>query len=155
MCAERCGHSLRKFAWWSRGDNPLETYWSPHLLSSQDAHVSCPERKEDGEDRQNVEHVMPTEKWMKNNVVYSMFCLECEAEYIGETERSICERFAEHYRQARALTPGTPWGVHYAMHHHACQTASARSVKPFGRASILATENCKPAHPRGNVYPQP
>ena len=50
---------------------------------------------------------------MKNNVVYSMFCLECEAEYINETERLIRERFAEHYRQARALTPGTPWGAHY------------------------------------------
>ena len=84
---------------------------------------------------------LPTGKCMKNNVVYSMFCLECEAEYIGETERSIRERFAEHYRQARALTPGTPWGAHYALHHRACQTASAKSFKPFGRASILATEN--------------
>ena len=78
---------------------------------------------------------------MKNNVVYSMFCLECEAEYIGETERSIRERFAEHYRQARALTPGMPWGAHYALHHRAYQTASAKSFKPFVRASILATEN--------------
>ena len=42
---------------------------------------------------------------------------------------------------ARALTHGTPWGAHYALHHRACQTASAKSFTPFGRASILATEN--------------
>ena len=73
---------------------------------------------------------------MMKNVIYSMFCSECNAEYIGETARCLRERYQEHYRQARALTVGTPWGEHYALHHG----RRVPQVMPFGNASILTSE---------------
>ena len=44
-------------------------------------------------------------QYLTKNVVYSMFCSLCKAEYVGETERSVRERYQEHYRKARARTP--------------------------------------------------
>ena len=73
---------------------------------------------------------------LTKNVVYSMFCSLCKAEYVGKTERSVRERFQEHYRQARARTPGTPWGEHNASNHR--DTAGATA--PFRQASMLAKE---------------
>lgn len=75
---------------------------------------------------------------MSKDVIYSMFCAVCGEEYIGETERCVRERFAEHYRQARAATPETPWGLHYAKHHS--RTANQAIVTPFKNASIIAKE---------------
>ena len=71
------------------------------------------------------------------NVVYSMRCTICESEYVGETERSVRERFKEHFRQARSMTPNTPWGRHYSLHHRPQQTTG---LQPFCGASILARE---------------
>ena len=77
-------------------------------------------------------------KCMAKDVVYSMFCTLCDAEYVGETERCVRERFAEHYRQACASTSGTPWGMHYASHHHG---QAPLAGKPFGKATILMKES--------------
>ena len=46
-------------------------------------------------------------------VVYSMSCTLCAALYVGETERPVSDRFAEHYREARAMVAKAPWGFHY------------------------------------------
>ena len=51
------------------------------------------------------------------DVIYTMSCSLCDADNVGETERCVRERFEERYRQVRALTPGTRWGMHYASHH--------------------------------------
>ena len=68
-----------------------------------------------------------------------MFCSLCGAEYVGETERCVRERFQEHYRQARALTPLTPWGAHYiSQHQHHSFTSP---FTPFNKASILTKEH--------------
>ena len=75
---------------------------------------------------------------VRKGVVYSMFCFLCSAEYVGETQRSVRDRFQEHYRQARASTPDTPWGQHYATHHHDYTITPA--FTPFHKASILAAE---------------
>ena len=74
----------------------------------------------------------------RKGVIYTMQCSICEAEYVGETERCLRERFAEHHRQACAATTGTPWGSHYAAIHNTPQRD--RSFRPFKRARILAME---------------
>ena len=58
------------------------------------------------------------------------------AEYIGETSRSVRDRFTEHFRQARRKMSGTPWGTHYEAHHDASMPSS-----PFTKTCILASEN--------------
>ena len=70
---------------------------------------------------------------MERNVVYSMFCSLCGAEYVGETERHLRDRFQEHYRQARTATANTPWGVHYSL----CHKNIPPPKLPFQRATVL------------------
>ena len=77
---------------------------------------------------------------MSKNVVYSVFCALCEAEYVGETERTVRERLTEYLRQTGTAAPGTPWGGHYRLYHAASSTSS-KSFRPFRRASILARES--------------
>ena len=72
---------------------------------------------------------------LAKNVVYSMCCSLCAAEYVGETERAVRDRFQEHFRQACAHTPGTPWGGHYSSQH-----PNATGSTPFNKATILARE---------------
>ena len=74
---------------------------------------------------------------LSKNVVYSMVCSVCESEYVGETERCLRDRFREHWQQARASTPNTPWGAHFAAHHGAQPRPSS-----FTNATILATVPC-------------
>ena len=73
---------------------------------------------------------------LSKNVIYSMFSSVCDAEYVGETRRSLRECFQEHYRQARALTAGTPWGEHYVLHHR----RRVPEGMPFGKASTVSRE---------------
>ena len=42
---------------------------------------------------------------MSKNVVYSVFCALCEAEYVGETERTVRDRLTEHHG-AQSITIG-------------------------------------------------
>ena len=56
---------------------------------------------------------------LSENVVYSMFCSVCKSENVGETERCLRDWFREHWQQAWASTPNTPWGAHFAAHHGA------------------------------------
>ena len=81
---------------------------------------------------------MPENLCDSANVIYSMQCVFCSAEYVGETLRTVRERFGEHHYQARHGTPGTPWGTHMKKFH------SKISIKPddivFKNATVLATE---------------
>ena len=49
-------------------------------------------------------------------VVYSMDCAVCGHMYIGVTGRPVRLRFAEHYRDAKAMDVRTAWGSHYVDH---------------------------------------
>ena len=81
---------------------------------------------------------IPSGRCMDKRVVYSMFCSLCKAEYVGETERCLRDRFQEHHRQARALAPNTPCGVHFAYSRPDAQ----HTVPPFTGATILASVPC-------------
>ena len=50
-------------------------------------------------------------------VVYYMSRAVCGELYVGETERSVLERFAEHYREARVFVARCRWNAHYRASH--------------------------------------
>ena len=78
-------------------------------------------------------------------VVYFMSCAEWVELNLGETERPVRERFAEHFRDAKNMAVRTPWGwegAHYRHEHH--QTFSVSSFKPFVKARVLAIEKSLP-----------
>ena len=49
-------------------------------------------------------------------VVYSMDCAVCGDMYMGEKDRPVRVRYAEHYRDARFMHVRTAWGNHYVDH---------------------------------------
>ena len=66
-----------------------------------------------------------------------MWCTICNQEYIGETERPVHVRFAEHYRDERARVAKSAWGSHYRPHH---KDTPAMNFQPFTKTSIIARE---------------
>ena len=71
-----------------------------------------------------------------------MSCAECGELYVGELERPVRERFAEHFRDAKNMSQNT-MGAHYRQKHH--QAFSVTSFKPFVKAPILAIEKSLPS----------
>ena len=53
-----------------------------------------------------------------SNIIYLITCLHCKEQYIGETERKLSKRFAEHqgYVKGRDLTKAT--GNHFNKRGH-------------------------------------
>ena len=78
------------------------------------------------------------------NVVYCMSCTECGELYVGETERPVRIRFAEHYRDARNKAPRSPWGSHYRAEHPGVLVSLA-GFQPFHKAKILGREASLPS----------
>ena len=76
-------------------------------------------------------------------VVYSMSCVVCGDVYIGETERPVRERFAEHYRNAKQMAVRTPWGAHYKSEHR--ESSTSTNFAPFNNAKILGRESSLPS----------
>ena len=66
------------------------------------------------------------------NVVYLITCLLCSSSppnsYIGETKRSVRERFNEHLRDAKNKTKNTPLGEHI-LKMHTSDTITSGSFK--------------------------
>ena len=78
-------------------------------------------------------------------VLYSNIPIEDEAcgeVYVGETERPVCERFQEHFRDAKTLAVRSPWGAHYREFHKAL--SSDPHFHPFHHAKIIAASSSLP-----------
>ena len=63
-------------------------------------------------------------------VVYCMSCTSCAELYVGETERPVRDRFAEHYREARAMVAKAPWGFHYRTQHRESSVFQLSALPP-------------------------
>ena len=73
----------------------------------------------------------------QKNIVYSLECRLCSAEYVGETKRTARARMSEHHAQARNNICGTPWGDHMTSHH---PQVTIEKAPIFHRAVVLAVE---------------
>ena len=80
---------------------------------------------------------------VRKNVVYCMPCAVCGELYVGETERSVRERFAEHYREARAFVARCPWDTHNRASHLDVSTSGI--FKPFKDAKMLVSDSSLPS----------
>ena len=83
--------------------------------------------------RAGLQQIMCDQK----NIVYSLECRLCGAEYVGETKRTARARMSEHHAQARNKICGTPWGDHMTSHH---PQVTIEKVPIFHRAVVLAVE---------------
>ena len=57
------------------------------------------------------------------NMVYCISCRQCPLLYIGETGRSLRERFGEHLRSVQKKTPGFPVAEHFNSAGHTLSAA--------------------------------
>ena len=78
------------------------------------------------------------------DVVYCMSCTLCGELHVGETERPVRNRFAEHYRDARAMVAKSPWGFHYRTKHRESQQSTSPFL-PFHQARIPVRETSLPS----------
>ena len=60
-----------------------------------------------------------------SNLVYSISCRRCPALYIGETGRTLRERFGEHLRSIEKKSPGFPVAEHFNGLDHSLSDAEA------------------------------
>ncbi|KAL9964887.1 hypothetical protein ACROYT_G028594 [Oculina patagonica] len=67
-----------------------------------------------------------------SGLVYAISCRRCSAIYIGETGRTLRERFGEHLRSIEKNLPGFPVAEHFNANGHALQDAQVRGVMPCG-----------------------
>ena len=61
-------------------------------------------------------------------LVYAISCRRCSAVYIGETGRTLRERFGEHLRSIEKSLPGFPVAEHFNLNGHALQDVRVRGV---------------------------
>ena len=64
-----------------------------------------------------------------SNLIYCISCRRCQALYIGETGRTLRERFGEHLRSVTKNMPGFPVAEHFNNHGHSLYDADVRGVK--------------------------
>ena len=67
-----------------------------------------------------------------SGLVYCISCRRCHAIYIGETGRTLRERFGEHLRSITKCVPGFPVAEHSNSHGHCLDDAQVRGVKLCG-----------------------
>ena len=63
-----------------------------------------------------------------SGLVYAISCRRCSAVYIGETGRTLRERFGEHLRSIEKSLPGFPVAEHFNSNGHALQDVQVREV---------------------------
>ena len=63
------------------------------------------------------------------NIVYCISCRRCPALYIGETGRTLRERFGEHLRSIEKKSPGFPVAEHFNGLDHTLSDAEIRGIK--------------------------
>ena len=67
-----------------------------------------------------------------SGLVYAISCRRCSAVYIGETGRTLRERFGEHLRSIEKNLPGFPVAEHFNANGHTLQDAQVRGVMLCG-----------------------
>ncbi|KAL9954237.1 hypothetical protein ACROYT_G041745 [Oculina patagonica] len=73
-----------------------------------------------------------------SGMVYAISCRRCSAIYIGETGRTLRERFGEHVRSIEKNLPGFPVAEHFNANGHALQDAQVRGVMLCGGNKLRA-----------------
>ena len=66
-------------------------------------------------------------------LIYCIFCRRCPAIYIGETGRTLRERFGEHLRSISKSAPGFPVVDHFSSNGHTIADALVSGIKLCGR----------------------
>ena len=61
-------------------------------------------------------------------LVYGISCRRCPAIYIGETGRTLGQRFGEHLRSIEKNLPGFPVAEHFNTNGHTIQDAKVRGI---------------------------
>ena len=69
------------------------------------------------------------------NVVYLISCLRCKMQYVGETGRSLCERFAQH-KFAVTSHLATPIGIHFNSSNHSLNDLSILPIELCNSADV-------------------
>lgn len=64
-----------------------------------------------------------------SNLIYCISCRRCSALYIGETGRTLRERFGEHLRSIEKKSTGFPVAEHFNGLNHALSDAEIRGIK--------------------------
>ena len=86
-------------------------------------------------------------------LIYFISCRRCPAIYIGETGRTLRERFGEHLRSITKSAPGFPVAEHFSSNGHTIADALVRGIKLCGGNKqrkkqemrlIFRLETCQP-----------
>ena len=83
--------------------------------------------------RAGLQQIMCDQK----NIVYSLECRFCGAEYVGETKRTARARMSEHHAQACNKICRTSWSDHMTSRH---PEVTIEKAPIFHRAAVLAGE---------------
>ena len=70
--------------------------------------------------------------FQSSGFVYAISCRRCSAFYIGETGRTLRERFGEHLRSIEKSLPGLPVAEHFNSNGHTLQDTQIRGVMLCG-----------------------
>jgi len=60
----------------------------------------------------------PLSNLQKKNVVYKIYCNDCDASYLGQTGRLLKTRVAEHRNHLRRNAPSVSVITNYVVHHN-------------------------------------
>ena len=66
---------------------------------------------------------------LSSGLIYCISCRRCPAFYIGETGRTLRQRFGEHLRSIHKIAPGFPVAEHFGSNGHTAADALVRGIK--------------------------
>ena len=66
---------------------------------------------------------------LSSGLIYWISCRRCPAIFIGETGRTMRERFGEHLRSMNEIEPGFPVAEHFSSNGHTAPDALVRWIK--------------------------
>ena len=84
-------------------------------------------------------------KWIINNqvncetsnIIYLIECTLCKKRYIGETERSLKERFSEHKQYIKGKSPKFATGEHFNMKGHSLSNVTITIIEKVKQADDI------------------
>ena len=66
---------------------------------------------------------------LSSGLIYCISCRRCPASYIGETGRTLRERFGEHLRSINKIAPGFPVTEYFSSNGHTAAHSLVRGIK--------------------------
>ena len=66
---------------------------------------------------------------LSSGLIYCISCRRCRAIYIGETGKTLGERFGEHIRSMNKIEPGFPVAEHFSSNGHTAADAVVRGIR--------------------------